>query len=82
MRGNVSSDVEYSTFLYYGTKRHFVAPVNKTALSWSQGGTRFFSKGHWVSGIKKSEWIEKNYEDREIRFNAMVREQILREFGT
>ena len=52
VRGSVSSDIFYSKFLYDGTKRHFVAPVNKLALSWTQGGTRFFSKGHWFRGLR------------------------------
>jgi hypothetical protein len=29
---------------------------NKTILSWVQGGARYFSQGHMVSGIKKGYW--------------------------
>jgi hypothetical protein len=42
-----------------GTKRHFVKPVTKKALSWVLGGIRFFSKGHFVSGIE-AKYIFKN----------------------
>ena len=31
-----------------GTKRHFIKPVVKLALSWLAGYVRLFSKGHWV----------------------------------
>ena len=36
----------------HGTKRHFIAPRVKLALSWITLGIRLFSKGHYVSGIK------------------------------
>ena len=36
----------------HGTRRHFIAPRIKLALSWIALGIRFFSKGHYVSGIK------------------------------
>lgn len=39
-------------WLLKGTKSHLVMPVNKLALSWTNGAQRFFSKGHIVSGIK------------------------------
>ena len=81
LRGRVESEVEYSKFLYDGTKRHFIKPVNVSALSWVQNGKRFFSKGHFVSGIKKSEWIKKNYEDRDDRFNQFVQRSVFRAFG-
>jgi hypothetical protein len=39
-------------FFEEGTKRHFIKPVLKKALRWFQGGVKFFSKGHYVSGIE------------------------------
>lgn len=35
-----------------GTKRHFIKPVFKKALRWFEGSIKFFSKGHYVSGIQ------------------------------
>lgn len=81
LRGDVSSNVFYSKFMYDGTKRHFIKPVNKLALSWVQNGTRLFSRGHWVRGVKKSEWIKKNYEERTYLFNKHVTDAAFREFG-
>lgn len=48
----VCANTEYAEYLEYGTKSHFIEPVSKEALHWSQGGQHFFSKGHMVSGIK------------------------------
>lgn len=36
-------------FFEEGTKRHFIKPNIKKSLAWL---VEFFSKGHWVSGIK------------------------------
>ena len=42
-----------------GTKRHWVGPKHKKALRFvGPGGRFFFSKGHWVSGIKAMRFIE------------------------
>ncbi len=76
----ISSDVFYSEYLYYGTRDHFIAPVNASALSWTQGGQRFYSKGHMVSGIKKSVWIRRNYEEKHKRFNHFVEYSVRKEF--
>ena len=46
-----------------GTKRHFVKPVFKKALTWVLEGIRFFSKGHFVSGIE-AKHIFKNGVDK------------------
>ena len=42
----------------HGTKRHWIAPRVKLALSWITQGIRLFSKGHYVSGIKSLHIIE------------------------
>lgn len=64
------SNSEIAQFLHGGTDKHKVAPVNKKALFWkgkviaSKGlGAKmktqgFFSKGHYVSGIKATKWFE------------------------
>ena len=41
-----------------GSRDHFIAPVRATALSWVDGGTRFFSKGHTVSGVRARHFAE------------------------
>ena len=35
-----------------GTKRHFIKPKLKKALKFFQDGLKFFSKGHYISGIQ------------------------------
>lgn len=56
----------------YGTVKHWIAPVNKKALHWEGAGTHataiffkgekgtdsFFSKGHYVSGVPRTEAME------------------------
>lgn len=37
-------------------QRWFVKPKEKKALHWTIGGTNFFSKGHWVSGVD-GRWV-------------------------
>lgn len=48
-----------------GTKRHFIKPIFKKALKWVLGQVRFFSKGHFVSGIEAKyifrDGVEKGY---------------------
>lgn len=58
-----------------GTKRHFIKPIVKLALSWIVGNLRLFSKGHWVKGITKSNIIRKT---TEVRF-AIAQERITQE---
>lgn len=42
-----------------GTRRHWVGPKHKKALRFvGPGGRFFFSKGHWVSGIKAMKFVE------------------------
>ena len=40
--------------LYFeeGTERHFIKPKFKKALKFVQDGLKFFSKGHYVSGLQ------------------------------
>jgi len=46
-----------------GTKDHFVKPTKGKALSWIEGGQRFFSKGHFVKGITERRIMEKTVRD-------------------
>lgn len=50
---------EAASFLEHGTRRHFVAPREKLALSWEKNGERFFSGGHFVSGIPARRVLQK-----------------------
>ena len=61
----------------YGTKRHWVEPIFSSALSWlyksgshgnaiyfqgdAQPGDRLYSKGHYVSGVPKTEVMERGF---------------------
>lgn len=45
-----------------GTKRHFIRPIKKLALSWVIFGVRFFSRGHWVMGIERTLLIQNTVE--------------------
>lgn len=53
----------------HGTKRHFIAPRVKLALSWITQGIRLFSKGHYVSGIKSLHIIEDTVERKKQELN-------------
>lgn len=48
-----------------GTKRHFIKPRLRKALRWVQDGIKYFSKGHYISGIQArhvfSEGFKKGY---------------------
>ena len=55
-----------------GTKRHFIAPTKKLALSWLAGYVRLFSKGHWVRGIRKSNVIKKTRKRMEPKIQKML----------
>ncbi len=51
--------VNYGAFVHYGTKRHKITPKRKKALRWvGKGGGFYFSKGHWVKGIKADPFLE------------------------
>lgn len=43
----------------HGTKDHFIKPVKAKALSFIENGQRFFSKGHFVKGIRERRIMEK-----------------------
>lgn len=47
-----------SRFLDEGTTGHRIEPKNKSALHWIVGSQNFFSKGHYVSGIKATNFFK------------------------
>ncbi len=55
--------INYGNFLDKGTSDHWVGPKNKQALMWSNPSGDYYSKGHTVSGIKASNFIQKTEED-------------------
>lgn len=59
-----------------GTRRHWVAPVKKKALSWIQAGVRRFSKGHYVSGLPEYRTIRETIEERGPEFVRRYNEEM------
>jgi len=59
-----------------GTKRHFIKPIFKKALSWVLRGVRFFSKGHFVSGIEAKHIFENGLQKGYPRFKAKLTQEI------
>jgi hypothetical protein len=45
-------------YLNFGTRTHWIEPVNAQALHWEEFGQHYFSKGHIVSGILGSFFME------------------------
>lgn len=43
----------------HGSRRHFIAPRSALALSWVDDGVRYFSKGHYVSGVQARHFAER-----------------------
>ena len=57
----------------HGTRRHWIAPRVKLALSWIQLGVRLFSKGHYVSGIKSLFIIRDTVKSKEKEFKKQFK---------
>lgn len=58
-RGNDGGDEPLGRWFEEGTERHFIAPKDPNGfLSWVQNGKRFYSKGHFVSGISRMPIME------------------------
>lgn len=55
------NDIPYEWFLEYGTMPHYVFPTKKMALSWVEDNKRYFSKGHMVSGIMATMFMQRAY---------------------
>jgi hypothetical protein len=80
VKGRIHSPSPIAGFLYYGTSRHWVEPVRASALSWvdPKSGTRLFSMGHWVSGIKADHWVEKAYIKKQDTLNGYIEDSIIK----
>ena len=67
-----------------GTKAHMVKPKRAKALAWtSKAGSRLFSKGHRVRGVKAQHWTNKakrKYQPRIKRLADELMEDVARDF--
>lgn len=68
-------EVPLAVYFNYGTNKHWVQPLNKKALAFKGGGTHataiyfqgsappgtVFSKGHYVSGVPRTEVMERGF---------------------
>jgi hypothetical protein len=59
-----------------GTKDHFIAPKDKKALRFEIGNQVFFSKGHWVKGIKERHIIQRTVQEGLPEFANELKKQI------
>ncbi|MCK5019828.1 MAG: hypothetical protein KAS32_22405 [Candidatus Peribacteraceae bacterium] len=76
--GEIRNDQEYASFIYGGTNDHFISPKSADGvLAFNVNGAMFFSKGHWVSGIKAEPWIENNYNANEARYDNIILKEII-----
>lgn len=57
----VKCDKEYASYLEYGTQSHDIFPKVAKVLHWTTDGKHFFSKGHRVSGITPTPFMEPAY---------------------
>ena len=62
----------------HGTRRHWIAPRVKLALSWITQGVRLFSKGHYVSGIKSLHIIEDTVKSKRKELQLEFTREMLR----
>ena len=70
-------------FFEEGTPDHPILPKRKKALSWIEGGAigivtglRFFSKGHWVTGIKARHIFRDGTIKGYPKFKSLLREEV------
>ena len=62
-----------------GTKAHFIRPKKsgkKKSLFWIETGQRFFSKGHFVEGIKKMNIVHDSVESGIPLFKTELKKQV------
>ena len=62
----IQSPAEYAPYVNYGTKEHWIEPVNAKALHWDGN----FSKGHMVSGIEGKHFVEDSIEEVKSRIES------------
>jgi hypothetical protein len=67
-----------ASYQHYGTRRHWIEPVNRQALSWVEGSKRYFSKGHYVSGIKRTKFFELTDKDRKLIKDTLTKLKIFK----
>ena len=65
---------EIGGYQHEGTKRQFVEPVKKQALHWDT----YFSKGHWVGGIKAKRFFEFKKSDKPVLMSLLKKLQIFK----
>mgnify|MGYP001197138106 CR=1 FL=1 len=58
-----------------GTEDHMIRPINKSVLSWIQGGKRRFSAGHMVSGLPDLNLIAQGIEKGEYELQQALNEE-------
>ena len=77
-------------FFEEGTKRHFISPRGGTSsrnplltnvLSWVQDGIRFFSKGHYVSGIQARHVFSDGFKKGYPKFKEKLVDELETELG-
>ncbi len=64
-----------------GTKRHFIKPVLRKALRWFQDGIKYFSKGHYVSGIQARHVFSEGFKKGYPKFKEKLVEELEGELG-
>ena len=69
--------INYAKFVNGGTSDHDITPKNKKALRFvGAGGRNFFSKGHRVSGIKASHFIENTAKETFGRLDKLFKDAL------
>jgi hypothetical protein len=77
LSGQITSDTHYASYIYYGTEGRDIKPTKASVLAFKHNGKQYFSKGHWINGIKADNWIEKNFNKSPNRWlEFMVRRAI------
>jgi len=68
-------------FFEEGTKRHWIAPRLKKTLMWIQDGVKYFSKGHYVSGIQARHVFEEGFKKGYPEFKEKLRDELEKYLG-
>lgn len=63
----ISSPARYARYVNKGTPGHWIFPKNVKALHW---GGKYFSKGHYVSGITGRHFVEDSITDVDGRLDG------------
>lgn len=79
MVGNTATSVDgfpYPLAIEEGTVSHYVAPVTFKALHWIEGGTEYWSKGHYVTGITSDPYVQYSIDNTEEEVEDILLEPI------